>query len=71
MAAVQVVIGNMKVYVVLDNFQGTDSDCDCGVPVTVWFDKDLAEQEAKARYAHSIEEFEVSTELSEYAKTKY
>lgn len=61
----------MKVYLVTDGFSGTDADCQCETPFAVYSDEMIAKAVANSMYAHSVSEFEVQTELPEYAREAY
>lgn len=64
----------MKVYCVIDNYQGTDSESSCITLDSIWEDKEVAEAVAEARFALRLEEFEVypiGTEVPGYAEEAY
>lgn len=63
----------MKIWLVADNFQGTDNDSEGYSIDSAWLDENIAEAVAASRYAHSTMEIEVdeSNDVPEYARTAY
>lgn len=60
-----------EIYLVLDEFNGTDSDCGHGAPHAVYSDELIAKAVAQSCYLHSVEEFEVQREVPDYARAAY